>query len=218
MKMTDVSEYPSENKKQKIEVHNGGLVEDKVAFVYTPFIQEKPDVNLKWCERVFSSYLPCAAFSYEMVFPQDCSIPFELKHQEFTYSIYDRKKVLSCLVVRSPKLFMAAVVRPGDVILKVNDISFTVPPGEEFSMENMLKKLDDVRKEQFTIRFLRVGGMASNFMPSPAEILLFQSDKNVAAKFGVMRDGNKPDPAIVDGVKPKQSSPVIQLQYLDQTV
>ena len=209
------------NKRQRLQVEKQPSSIDENIVIYAPNIQQKADPTLKWCERVFSSYLPCSAFTYEVTFPKDCIAPFDTKNQMFSYSLRDSNSSpgFQCLVVKSVKIYISAVIRPGDIVLKVNDINLSSTCDELQSFDEMKTKLSAAKENSYVVRFLRSGATSTNFLPSPSEIGLFQSDKNTAAKFSVVRDGSKPlDEDVPGAAKGKPATPLIQLIFLDSTV
>lgn len=147
------------------------------------FVPNKVDVNRIWSDRVESCYHASSTFAYEVTVPHQKSLGLNLKPHTLSCSIgAGTKRKLGCVIVVDAAQPLFPIVYPGDILLRVNDVSLITAPDQEFSFETTAKAITSATAPR-TLRFMRPAGLASNMYPSAVEVLLLSTESNVIAKF-----------------------------------
>jgi hypothetical protein len=187
----------------------------EVPSCYSNKMSTKGNLKLRWAERITSSNISSANFSYEITFSAAEALQFEAVSTSVYYS-EDSDDFLECYAIKSVKPFFSNVIYSGDLLLRVN--------GQSLLRKSVNGEFMDAHKTGFleiiaaaaaptaatsvstvpavaspaqivlgdaatpiTIRFLRAGSSSLNFNPSPVELNLFQVDKHIAARYQVIK-------------------------------
>lgn len=181
---------------------------------YPSVVANKPDLNIRWMERVASYHHASAPFSYEINYPTTPAnsevFGFSVQWQYLPFSYRNPNySLLYCVVTKAIDDY-ANIICKGDILLKMNDEIFSYKPEESIQPEmvsNKFSKAKEMHPNGCTLRFLRYGALTTNMMISAAEILLFTQEKSTSAKFTskVVQKG-------------EEAKKVLELTYLDNTM
>ncbi len=147
-----------------------------------PKLPSKGDIHRYWDARVQTAYPVFMPFAYEISVPHSNSLGINLKAHTVQYPIGAAGKLLYCCAVTDASPPLNNVVMSGDILLKVNDKLLVSNDSSEHSFEASVKLIQTASTPR-VIRFLRVGGLTYNLYPSPAEIILFANERDVAGSF-----------------------------------
>jgi hypothetical protein len=147
-------------------------------------IATKANLKLRWAERISSSHLPAASFTYEVTFPSHGALGFEVRSRHIRQS-EDSDSWVECFVVMRVLPFFSNLIYPGDILLRLNGQSLLRKAVGGRYVEGALACEEQLvaATAPLVLRIVRPGTSSLNFMPSPVELNLFQSDKHIAAKF-----------------------------------
>ncbi len=147
-----------------------------------PKLPSKVDIHRIWDARIQTAYPVFVPFTYEISVPHSNSLGINLKAHTVQYPIGAAGKLLYCCAVTDASPPLNSVVYAGDILLKVNDKILVSNDSNEQSFESSVKLIQTASTPR-VIRFLRVGGLAYNLYPSPAEILLFANERDVSGSY-----------------------------------
>ena len=105
------------------------LVSNSPALVSNPvntfsYVPGKTDVNRKWHDRVLSSFMPTASFTYELTFPSAyASLGLQLRPHLFPYSITGSRRALACCIVIELYPFLTGRTLPYNHLRSLNLIA-----------------------------------------------------------------------------------------------
>lgn len=167
-----------------IKTAAAAVVSNSPALVSNPanafsYVAGKADVNRKWHDRVLSSFMPTASFTYELTFPSAyASLGLQLRPHLFPYSITGSRRALACCIVIDATACPSTLVQPGDVLLSVNGSLLLAMENScevSYSFDASVRTISQAAQPR-TIRFLRGAGLSPNLRVSPAEVILLAGE------------------------------------------
>lgn len=151
-------------------------------YIHTTGAPTKHNYNLRWYERLGSSCIPSASFSYEITFTPDVDdLFFTTQWQYLPYSVSRFDRYITYCVVKSVASPVASIVAEGDLVLKVNGQDLVQRPGDCSDLNDLASRLMQ-RNTMRVVRFLRTSAHTHSSL-SVAEVLLYLEEKAVPAKF-----------------------------------
>ncbi len=106
-----------------------------------------------WAERTMTSYTPAVSFVYEISFSHTHSLGLNLKPVFIPYAIGLAKRSLGCLMVVETNEKLGTIVRPGDILIKVNRLELVQPFGV-FSFDQNTRSITQESAPR-VVRFIR---------------------------------------------------------------
>ena len=139
--------------------------------------------NQNWDDRITSSYVHPVSYTYEITFEHSNSLGLNLKPCFVPYAAGLAKRSLGCLLVMNTNSTLGTIVRPGDILLKVNGQELASAFGV-FSFDTHTKMILKETAPR-TVRFIRPGSVPL----SPLEILEMAKDiQQPTAKFSFVSE------------------------------
>lgn len=143
---------------------------------------------MPWAERTQMASAVAAAFSYEIKFPFQSSLGLNLKPHSMMYSQAGGKSFVGCLTVVDVTPSLATVIRPGDILLRVNDTDLVLP-GHKFDFEGATRAITTATTPR-VLRLMRP--YCPSILPSPAEMFSLTRVHPPIAKFHVVANTTNP--------------------------
>ena len=136
-----------------------------------------------WEERVSTSYVTAVTYVYEVTFHHTNSLGLNLKPCFIPYAAGLAKRSIGCLIVMNTNNTLGTIVRPGDILLKINDQELASHVGV-FNFDASTKMILRESAPR-VVRFVRPG-----YGPlSPVEMLeMMKSTYRPMAKFAFNSD------------------------------
>jgi hypothetical protein len=172
---TDSSEYQSAAPPKQKALHNPSM---NIVSSYGDGTPSFPPLYNSWHRDVASYQTVSTAFTYDITFPHQNSLGLNLKPYYVSYSSGGLHKTIGCLLVIDATPFLASIIAPGDLIIRINNISLPLPC-DVFDFDAATRAITSAKAPR-TIRFLRPYGVTR--LISPAEIMLFMSNDGVYDK------------------------------------
>ena len=99
------------------------------------------------------------------------------------------KYCTGCCVVSEVENPLDSVIRPGDILLKINDISLIGSVSSPFDIKVAIQLINLAARPR-TIRFMRIAGNAYIMLPSPIELNLYMKELIPVSQFVVEETTN----------------------------
>lgn len=155
-----------------------------------------------WADRTQTASLISAAFAYDITFPFQSALGLNLKPHSIMYSQAGGGSSVGCLTVVDAIPALAVVIKPGDILLRVNETDL-IMPGNDFVFENATKAITSAPTPR-TLRLMRP--YCPGILPCPAEMFLLAHAQSPSATFTVVMKSDI------------SSEKSLQLTYMDQQV
>lgn len=143
----------------------------------------KHNYNLRWYERLGTSGIPSAAYSFEITYTAEVDeLFFTSQWQYLPFSISRFDRYIAYCVVKTISSPISSIVSEGDIILKVNSQDMVQRPTDATPLQELSLRFQQTQNNTRVVRFLRVSSHTHSSL-SAAEILLHLEEKSVPARF-----------------------------------
>jgi hypothetical protein len=135
----------------------------------------------RWIDRINTSHYPPSSFTFEISFHNSNPLGLNLRPHFIPFG--NVNKLLGCCVILEVIPALEAYIHPGDILLKLNDVSLLGGDSSSSSFNfDATTKLISATSSPRVIKFMRISGLAYNLLSSPAEVISLAEDSNVSAK------------------------------------